>query len=109
MRLFIWTPASAGVTECRCFLDPALRPGNDQGAVSMADLSDLSASAFWRVLQPDADPVETNEWIEAFDAIVDHEGRERATFLLRKLLDRARARRVPLPAVLNTPYCNTIS
>ncbi|HYC44311.1 MAG TPA: alpha-ketoglutarate dehydrogenase [Burkholderiales bacterium] len=75
----------------------------------MADLSELSPSAFWRVLQPDADPVETTEWIEAFDAIVEQEGRERATFLLRKLLDRARARRVPLPAVLNTPYCNTIS
>lgn len=28
---------------------------------------------------------------------------------LRKLLDRARARRVALPPVLNTPYGNTIS
>ena len=37
------------------------------------------------------------------------EGAERATFILRKLLDHARARRVPLPPVLNTPYCNTIS
>lgn len=75
----------------------------------MTDLSEMSASSFWRVLQSDADPVETGEWLEAFDAIVDKEGRQRATFLLRKLLDRARARRVPLPAVLNTPYCNTIT
>ena len=75
----------------------------------MTDLSDVSASSFWRVLQPDADPVETAEWLEAFDALVEQEGRERATFLLRKLLDRARAKRVPLPAVLNTPYCNTIT
>jgi pyruvate dehydrogenase E1 component len=74
----------------------------------MADLSELSSSAYWRVLQQDADPTETAEWIEAFDALVEKEGRERATFLLRKLLDRARARRVPLPPVLNTPYCNTI-
>jgi pyruvate dehydrogenase E1 component len=74
----------------------------------MADLSELSSSAYWRVLQQDVDPTETSEWIEAFDALIEKEGRERATFLLRKLLDRARARRVPLPPVLNTPYCNTI-
>ncbi len=74
----------------------------------MTDLSHMSSSSFWRVLQPDADPVETGEWLEAFDSIVEKEGRERATFLLRKLLDRARARRVPLPPVLNTPYGNTI-
>ena len=74
----------------------------------MADLSELSSSAYWRVLQQDADPIETGEWLDAFDDIVQREGRERATFILRKLLDRARARRVPLPPVLNTPYCNTI-
>ena len=74
----------------------------------MVDLSEMSSSSFWRVLQTDADPVETGEWIDALDAIVAKEGRERATFLLRKLLDHARARRVPMPAVLNTPYCNTI-
>ncbi|HUP96119.1 MAG TPA: pyruvate dehydrogenase (acetyl-transferring), homodimeric type, partial [Burkholderiales bacterium] len=75
----------------------------------MTDLSELSSSAYWRVLQQDVDTVETGEWLDAFDALVEHEGRERATFILRKLLDRARARRVPLPPVLNTPYCNTIS
>ena len=75
----------------------------------MTDVSDLTFSAFWRVLHEDIDTIETNEWIEAFDAVIKCEGRERATFLLRKLLDRARARRVPLPPVLNTPYCNTIS
>jgi pyruvate dehydrogenase E1 component len=74
----------------------------------MVDLSELTFSAHWRVLQRDSDPLETNEWIDAFDALIETEGRERATFLLRKLLDRARARRVPLPPVLNTPYCNTI-
>jgi pyruvate dehydrogenase E1 component len=58
---------------------------------------------------PDADPTETREWLEAFDALVETEGRERATFLLRKLLDHARVRRVPLPPVLNTPYKNSIA
>jgi pyruvate dehydrogenase E1 component len=75
----------------------------------MANLSDIVTSAFWRVNPPDADPAETREWLEAFDALVEAEGRERATFLLRKLLDHARARRVPLPPVLNTPYKNSVA
>ena len=57
----------------------------------------------------DADPLETREWLEALDAIVQNEGRERATFLLKRLLDHARQRRVPLPSVVNTPYRNTIA
>src|SRR5919108_100601 len=75
----------------------------------MTDLADIVTSAFWRVNPPDADPQETREWLDAFDALVQSEGRERATFLLRKLLDHARARRVPLPPVLNTPYKNSIA
>ena len=75
----------------------------------MADLSDVVSSAFWRVNPPDADPRETREWLEAFDALVEVEGRERAMFLLRKLLEHARARRVPMPPVLNTPYCNSVA
>src|SRR5437879_3492221 len=75
----------------------------------MTDLSAIVSSAFWRVNPPDADPVATREWLEAFDAPVATEGRERATFLLRKLLDHARVRRVPLPPVLNTPYKNSIT
>jgi pyruvate dehydrogenase E1 component len=57
---------------------------------------------------PDADPLETREWIEALDALIQAEGSERATFLLRRLLQHARTRRVPLPQVLATPYVNTI-
>jgi len=74
----------------------------------VSDLSEFSLAHFWRVLAQDADPEETREWLEAFDTIVEREGRDRATFILRKLLDRARARSVRLPPVLNTPYCNTI-
>src|SRR5436189_3702447 len=57
---------------------------------------------------PDADPLETAEWIEALEALIAVEGPERATYLLRRLLQHARARRVPLPQVLATPYVNTI-
>src|SRR6185436_6488783 len=57
---------------------------------------------------PDIDPLETREWIEALDALIEAEGPERATYLLRRLLQHARTRRVPLPQVLATPYVNTI-
>ncbi len=75
----------------------------------MTRLSDFSSSAFWRVNPKDPDPQETGEWLDAFDALVAVEGRERATYLLRRLLEHARKRRVALPPVMNTPYQNTIS
>src|SRR5687767_9839152 len=59
-------------------------------------------------LDPDTDPLETAEWVEALDALIATEGPGRATFLLRRLLQHARTRRVPLPQVLATPYVNTI-
>jgi pyruvate dehydrogenase E1 component len=79
----------------------------------MTDISDSSAwsispQAWSRVTPTDVDPDETREWMEAFDALVAAEGPERATFILRKLLDRGRQRCVPMPPVLNTPYANTI-
>src|ERR1051325_5434462 len=75
----------------------------------MTDHSDAVFAAFWRVNPPDLDPAETREWLEAFDALIASEGRERATYLLMKLLEHARARRVPMPPVLNTPYKNSIA
>src|SRR5437660_2940055 len=75
----------------------------------MSDLADIVTSAFWRVNPPDADPTETREWLDAFDALVQSQGRERATFLLRKLLEHARMRQVTLPPVLNTPYKNSVA
>src|ERR1041385_1588237 len=36
----------------------------------MANLSDIVSSTFWRVNPPDADPVETREWLEAFDELI---------------------------------------
>src|SRR5471030_43335 len=74
----------------------------------MTDLSDLGSSAFLRVNPMDSDPHETREWLDAFDAMVEAEGRERATYLLRRLLYHARKRRVQLPPVLNTPYRNSV-
>ena len=75
----------------------------------MNDTADFSLSGHWAVLPPDPDPTETQEWLQALDAVIACDGRNRATFLLRKLFDRARAQRVALPPVWSTPYCNTIA
>ncbi len=57
---------------------------------------------------PDIDPDETREWIESFDAAIDADGRQRARFLILKLLERARERQVGVPALRSTDYINTI-
>jgi pyruvate dehydrogenase E1 component len=58
---------------------------------------------------PDADPVETQEWIDALDDVVRAAGPERADFLLRKVLKRARQLRIGLPGLVQSRYINTIS
>jgi pyruvate dehydrogenase E1 component len=57
---------------------------------------------------PDTDPVETQEWLDSLDAVIDVHGKVRARYLLSRLLDRARESQVSFPATVSTPYVNTI-
>jgi len=57
---------------------------------------------------PDIDPDETNEWLDSFDSLVDDRGRERARYLMLRLLERAREKQVGVPALRSTDYINTI-
>jgi pyruvate dehydrogenase E1 component len=57
---------------------------------------------------PDIDPEETQEWLQSLDAAIDADGRQRARFLMLKLLERARERQVGVPALRSTDYINTI-
>ena len=54
------------------------------------------------------DPVETKEWLDALEAVIDREGAERAHFLLERLVDKARRNGAFLPFSANTAYVNTI-
>ena len=58
---------------------------------------------------PDADPIETDEWIDSLDDLVERAGPERARFILFRLLKRARQLQVGLPPLTQTRYVNTIS
>ena len=57
---------------------------------------------------PDNDPVETREWLDSVEAVVESDGRERMGFLLDKAIDHAQEYGVKVSAGLSTPYVNTI-
>jgi pyruvate dehydrogenase E1 component len=57
---------------------------------------------------PDIDPDETLEWIESLDGVVDERGRQRARYIMLRLLERARERQVGVPPLTTTDYINTI-
>ncbi len=57
---------------------------------------------------PDADPEETREWLDSFDAMVEAGGQQRARYLMLRLLGRAGEQHVGLPALTTTDYINTI-
>ncbi len=56
----------------------------------------------------DIDAVETTEWMEAVDAVVAHDGPDRAREILTRAVERAQHAGTGPIASLNTPYVNTI-
>ena len=56
----------------------------------------------------DVDPIETNEWLESLDYVLEHKGSERAQELLAALDEAAHRNGVELPFTATTPYVNTI-
>ena len=56
----------------------------------------------------DVDPIETREWIEAINSVLENEGPERAQFLLQRLSAQVTETGAQLPYAITTPYRNTI-
>ena len=62
-----------------------------------------------RIEKPeDLNPVETQEWLEALDQVIEEGGPERARFLLERLATSSALKGVPPVLGVNTPYLNTI-
>ncbi|MDS1141489.1 pyruvate dehydrogenase (acetyl-transferring), homodimeric type [Pusillimonas sp. SM2304] len=61
-----------------------------------------------KTAEVDDDALETQEWLEALEAVLDREGPERAHFLLERLIDLARRSGAYIPFSPNTAYVNTI-
>ncbi len=56
----------------------------------------------------DIDPLETSEWLESLESVLERDGPERAHYLLQHLIDEARRSGTHLPYSANTAYLNTI-
>ena len=56
----------------------------------------------------DIDPIETKEWIEALQYVVENESPERAHFIIEQLQDAAIQAGINLPYKARTAYINTI-
>jgi len=57
---------------------------------------------------PDLDPQETREWLDALGGVIDKEGAQRAHFLIENLIEKAREDGIDIPYSANTEYINTI-
>ncbi|GLK58427.1 pyruvate dehydrogenase E1 component [Azotobacter vinelandii] len=56
----------------------------------------------------DLDPIETQEWLDSLESVLDHEGEERAHYLLTRMGELATRTGTQLPYAITTPYRNTI-
>lgn len=56
----------------------------------------------------DSDPTETQEWLAALESLYQYAGKNRAQFILNKLISSADQKGIKLVLARNTPYHNTI-
>ena len=56
----------------------------------------------------DTDSLETAEWLDALEAVLEREGSQRAHFLLERMIEKARRSGTFIPFSANTAYANTI-
>ncbi|MEW3690841.1 UNVERIFIED_CONTAM: pyruvate dehydrogenase (acetyl-transferring), homodimeric type [Pseudomonas aeruginosa] len=56
----------------------------------------------------DLDPVETQEWLDALELVLDREGEDRAHYLMTRMGELASRSGTQLPYAITTPYRNTI-
>ena len=56
----------------------------------------------------DIDPIETQEWMESLSAVLEKDGKSRAQFLIKQLIEHSYKEGSDLDLSRNTPYINTI-
>ena len=56
----------------------------------------------------DIDPIETKEWMESLSAVLEKDGKHRAQFLIKQLIEHSYKEGSGLVLSRNTPYINTI-
>ncbi|MGN2245340.1 pyruvate dehydrogenase (acetyl-transferring), homodimeric type [Frateuria sp. GZRR35] len=61
------------------------------------------------ILNQDIDPTETREWVDSLNAVIQHDGTERAHYLLERMVDSTRRSGGYLPFDPTTEYVNTVA
>ncbi|MDB5989953.1 MAG: aceE [Herbaspirillum sp.] len=56
----------------------------------------------------DPDVMETQEWLDSLESVIEKEGPDRAHYLMERMMDLARRRGADVPFSSNTAYVNTI-
>jgi pyruvate dehydrogenase E1 component len=56
----------------------------------------------------DNNPLETQDWLDSIEALIEEEGLDRAYFILDQIIDFARRNGIRMPYSANTSYVNTI-
>ncbi|MFC6276630.1 pyruvate dehydrogenase (acetyl-transferring), homodimeric type [Psittacicella hinzii] len=56
----------------------------------------------------DIDPIETQEWLDSLNSVLSTEGKERAQYIVDRLLAHAGEKSLDLPTGVNSPYVNSI-
>jgi len=59
-------------------------------------------------MKNDIDPIETKEWLDALDSVIENEGQNRANYLLTRMGEYATRSDTTLPYSITTAYRNTI-
>ena len=88
----------------------ALPPGA-HGQMSIGQESDSTSGQPQRadgVVAVDADPTETQEWLDSLRYVLESRGADRASYLLHAVEQEAYRLGVQIPFVVTTPYINTI-
>ena len=61
------------------------------------------------VKNEDIDPLETKDWLDSISAVLQRDGKHRAQFLIKELIEHSYKEGSDLVLSRNTPYINTIS
>lgn len=61
-----------------------------------------------RDIKSDNDPVETEEWVQAINSVIETAGVERAQYILQRMSSKVTETGAQIPYSINTPYRNTI-
>ena len=85
--------------------DTVKRNGNLSNGASVKQVKKVFAEP---ASKDDIDPLETNEWIDSLNSVIENDGASRASYLLNKVIDQAYKAGLVLPDTRTTPYINTI-